>query len=182
MTRHVAFLRAINVGGHTVRMEVLRAHFESLGLAGVESFIASGNVVFESRAAAPALTRRIEARLLEALGYEVSVFLRTTAEVRRVAESRPFPAAAMRSAAALNVAFLAAAPGPAARAALAKLCTPIDELQLDGREIYWLCRKKQSGSKFSNAVLERALGMRATLRGLNTVRKLAARYPPGPAG
>ena len=45
--KYVAFLRAINVGGHVVKMEVLRAHFESLGLSSVDTFIASGNVIFD---------------------------------------------------------------------------------------------------------------------------------------
>ena len=50
MPRYIAFLRAINVGGHTVKMDRLREIFESLGFANVETFIASGNVVFETTA------------------------------------------------------------------------------------------------------------------------------------
>ena len=49
MPRYITFLRAINVGGHTVKMDRLREIFESLGFANVETFIASGNVVFERR-------------------------------------------------------------------------------------------------------------------------------------
>jgi len=48
MTRYIAFLRAINVGGHTVKMEHLRGIFESMGFSNVETFIASGNVIFAS--------------------------------------------------------------------------------------------------------------------------------------
>jgi uncharacterized protein (DUF1697 family) len=62
--RLIAFLRAINVGGHTVRMAMLRALFEELGLDDVETFIASGNVVFSASAKnVPALERRIEQHL-----------------------------------------------------------------------------------------------------------------------
>jgi uncharacterized protein (DUF1697 family) len=72
MPRYVAFLRAINVGGHIVKMDALRRHFASLGFDDVETFIASGNVIFQSRStAAAALERRIEACLEERLGYEV---------------------------------------------------------------------------------------------------------------
>ena len=61
MARYAAFLRAINVGGHVVKMEVLRAAFEDLGFAGVETFIASGNVIFETRAKdLVAVERKIE--------------------------------------------------------------------------------------------------------------------------
>ena len=70
--RHVAFLRAINVGGHVVTMEVLKRQFAKMGFAGVETFIASGNVVFETRSKSrEAAERNIEHALHKALGYEV---------------------------------------------------------------------------------------------------------------
>ncbi|MCC6187963.1 MAG: DUF1697 domain-containing protein [Anaerolineales bacterium] len=52
--RHVAFLRAINVGGHVVKMDMLRRLFTRMGSARVETYFASGNVVFEAPAGAPA--------------------------------------------------------------------------------------------------------------------------------
>ncbi|NTU66209.1 MAG: DUF1697 domain-containing protein, partial [Chloroflexi bacterium] len=64
MLRYVAFLRAINVGGHTVKMDALRRHFAALGFAGVEKFIASGNVVFDTTARnTHALEKKIEQHL-----------------------------------------------------------------------------------------------------------------------
>ncbi|MGB9403045.1 MAG: hypothetical protein WCA98_05870 [Candidatus Acidiferrales bacterium] len=53
----------------------------------------------------------------------------------------------------------------------------IDDFHARGREVFWLCKKKQSDSKFTNAAFERALGIRATFRGMNTIAKLAAKYP-----
>src|ERR1043166_2432444 len=89
--RLVAFLRAINVGGHTVTMERLRKEFEGMGFSGVETFIASGNVIFTARAGNPAaLGKKIEARLRAALGYEVATFVRTAEEVAAVAGYQPF--------------------------------------------------------------------------------------------
>ena len=90
--KYVALLRAINVGGHAVKMAVLRGHFESLGFSNVETFIASGNVIFDSRARPAALQKMIEARLQESLGYEVATFIRTTAEVEAVSKYQPFSA------------------------------------------------------------------------------------------
>ena len=69
--RYVAFLRAINVGGHTVKMEELRRLFEAMGAANVETFIASGNVFFDSVGAADLLERRLEAGLEKALKFPV---------------------------------------------------------------------------------------------------------------
>ena len=81
MPRYIAFLRAINVGGHTVKMDRLRQIFDSLGFSNVETFLASGNVVFETTAQdTAALETRITAGLRAALGYEVATFLRTPAE------------------------------------------------------------------------------------------------------
>ncbi|MFD9123296.1 DUF1697 domain-containing protein [Kitasatospora sp. NPDC059571] len=88
---YIAFLRAINVGGHTVTMERLRGLFEELGLARVRSYIQSGNVFFdteeEDRAA---LTARIERHLEAALGYAVPTVLCTVAELEAVVAADPF--------------------------------------------------------------------------------------------
>ena len=107
MPKYIAFLRAINVGGHTVKMERLRQIFESLEFSSVETFIASGNVLFEvSSKNTAALARRIESKLREALGYEVVTFIRTHAELEEIASYRPFPRGQLDQAAALNIAFL----------------------------------------------------------------------------
>ena len=177
MPRLIAFLRAINVGGHTVTMAELRRLFEALGLKDVETFIASGNVIFSSpRGDTAALQRKIEAHLHKALGYEVKVFIRTAPEIAAIAQYKPFKEAQLRTAQALNVAFLAAPLDAVATKALLALRTDIDEFHVNGREVYWLCRKRQGESTFSNMRFEKALGVRSTFRGLNTVAKLSAKY------
>ncbi len=178
MTRYVAFLRAINVGGRTVAMDRLRTVFSGLGLGGVETFIASGNVVFESRAGATALTPTIERALREALGYDVHTFLRTDAEVAAIAARQAFPAAAVAAAGAHVVGFMAGRLPAAGAKALMRLQSDADAFAVHGSEVYWLCRTRQSESAFSNTVFEKVTGVRATFRGLNTVRRLAAKYPP----
>jgi uncharacterized protein (DUF1697 family) len=78
------------------------------------------------------------------------------------------------------VGFLAEPLGKAAQAKLMALRTDVDDFAVHAREIHWLLRVGQSESTFSNAVFEKATGVRATFRGVNTVRKLAAKYaPPG---
>jgi uncharacterized protein (DUF1697 family) len=176
MARHVAFLRAINVGGHTVTMEKLRTIFTGLGLADVETFIASGNVIFTSPGKSPAsLERRIEAKLEASLGYEVATFIRTVSEVVDIAAYKPFPEAQMRTAGALCVGFLARPLEASAKRSLQALASSIDRFHLHDREVYWLCAKRQSESKFSNAVFEKATGVKVTFRGVATVVKLAAK-------
>ena len=179
MPRTIAFLRAINVGGHTVKMDALRRHFESLGFSNVETFIASGNVIFESPSKnAQTLETSIENKLRDALGYEVAAFLRTDAELAEVADYKPFQKPDLEAAAAFNIAFLKEPLDDASTKKLMSLKTDIDDFHAHGREVYWLCRKKQSESTFSNAALEKALGVKSTLRGVNTIQKITAKYHP----
>ena len=178
MTRYVAFLRAINVGGHIVKMDTLRDLFAAHGFSNVETFIASGNVIFESKAAADKkLELAIEKRLESTLGYAVATFVRSDAEVRAISTYQPFSAAALKASTALNIGFLRDPLSPSALKALMNLKTPIDDFHVHGRELYWLCRTKQSESTFSNKVFERAIQGVATFRGANTIARLAAKYP-----
>ena len=178
ITRYVAFLRAINVGGHIVRMETLRDLFTTHGLSNVETFIASGNVIFESRAAAGKLLEKaIERRLESALGYSVGTFVRTIEEVSAIGSYQPFGDAALKEARTLNIGFLKDLLNPSSMKALMGLKTEIDDFHVRGRELYWLCRKKQSESTFSNKVFERAIQGTATFRSATTITKLAAKYP-----
>ena len=179
MPRCVAFLRAVNVGGRVVKMDALRAEFEALGLARVETFIASGNVIFESRSRKlDALERRIEARLNTAFGFAIDTFVRTVGELAAIADRPVFDAAEVAAAKTFVVGFLAAPPDASALRTIAGLDTDADRFQLHGRELYWLSRLKQSESTFSNAALEKALGMRSTFRGMSTLRKLLAKLAP----
>jgi len=181
MPRRIAFLRAINVGGHNVKMDELKSLFAALGFGGVETFIASGNVIFDAEGDAVELEARIERQLRESLGYEVATFLRTPAEVADVAACEPFAAAEPGTAEvqAVSVGFTRRAPGDEARERAMTLQTATDAFHLRGRELYWACRTRVSDSKITNARLEKALGMPATFRNVTTVRKLAAKYAPG---
>lgn len=177
MPRYFAFLRAINVGGHTVKMDVLSDLFGSLKFRNVETFIASGNVIFETSSnEAAVLEKKIEAKLLAALGYEVATFIRTDTELVALAHHSAFATAELGKAQALNIAFLKQPLGVQAQQKLAAFKTDIDDFSSNGRELYWLCRKKQSESTFSNVRLEKALGIQATFRGINTVQKMVAKY------
>ncbi len=179
MTRYIAFLRAINVGGHTVKMADLRTLFEALGFSEVETFIASGNVIFSEKSKnVAALQRRIEAHLRESFGFEVATFIRTDAEVTAAARHQAFSDSALKSAVALNVAFLAEPLEEGATQALRSLSTGTDHFHIHGREIYWLSRMRQSESVISNAVIEKKIHAKSTLRGMNTLLKLSAKYAP----
>lgn len=178
MPKYVAFLRAINVGGHVVKMDRLRTLFEALGFTKVETFIASGNVIFDSRSTnTMALEQKIEKHLLQALGYEVATFVRSIDEVVRIANSEPFsPAQLKQSGNTLFVGFLAQSPSEESRRELVKCGNKNNEFAIKDRELFWLCRVKFSENDFSGARLEKILKLKTTLRNANTPQRIAAKY------
>jgi uncharacterized protein (DUF1697 family) len=178
MTKYVAFLRAINVGGHTVKMDHLRRLFEALGFTNVETFIASGNVIFDSKSGNPtSLEQKIEKHLRKTLGYEVRTFLRAVPELAAVINCEAFSAKELSAPShALYIGFLSEEPENAAKKRLVALSTATDELAIQGRQVYWLCRTSFSDSSVSGALLEKTLGLSATFRNVNTVRRIAAKY------
>lgn len=181
MQRYIAFLRAINVGGHTVKMAELRVLFERLGFRNVETFIASGNVIFE----APVgnllqLEEQIGRHLQKSLGYEATAFIRTPAEVSEIVAHEAFPIEEVSAAGAtVYVVFLPSPPKDAVKRELRAFRSELDEFVVNGREVYWLCRTKLADSPYSRPLLAKTLGVPATVRNMNTVRKLAAKYAAG---
>jgi len=160
-------------------MQQLKELFESLGLAKVETFIASGNVIFESGAKSAALLeQKIEKLLQSELRYEVKTFLRSDVEVAKIGAFEPFDRVDRIGASRLFIGFLKTAPDRETAARLVAAQTPVDDFRIHGRELYWHCRVPSSEAKFSGAKLEKTLGMPTTLRNSNTVQRLALRYAP----
>src|SRR5262245_9671806 len=91
MPRYIAFLRSVNVGGRTIKMERLRDVFSAQGFQNVETFIASGNVIFETRRkSGPALEKAVEGALRSEFAYDIPTFVRSADEVAAIAAYEPF--------------------------------------------------------------------------------------------
>jgi len=176
MPGYVAFLRAVNVGGRTVRMQELRAHFETLGFTNVATFIASGNVIFETRAAEGTLEAKIEKHLARALGFETAVFVRSAAALSAIARTDAFPDERSGAGGPTRyVMFLRDRPAAAAVRRVMELRSETDDLRVEGREVWWLCRASMRESTVSGARIEKALGSPVTVRNLNTIVRLVVR-------
>lgn len=174
MTKYVAFLRAINVGGHTVKMDHLRTLFEELGFSKVETFIASGNVIFETAAKnTAALEKKIGEHLKKSLGYEVDTFLRTIQEVAELEKRSPFTPDKKEKD--VYVGFLHKTPNALAASALMAVKNKLNDFAIVDREVYWL-RLNRDDSIFLKNSLEKILKMSATVRNLTTIHKLAEKY------
>lgn len=180
MPKFIAFLRAINVGGHTVKMDALRQLFSDQGFSQVETFIASGNVSFDAAATnLPALEQQIETYLNEALGYAVKTYLRTPTVLAELASYQPFPQAGLEPPAhARYIGFLQSTPTPEAIQKLLAFNNPLNQFHVHGQELYWLCCTPISQSDISGPRLEKALGLPTTLRNQTTINKLVGKYSP----
>ena len=173
MPVHVAFLRAINVGGRIVKMDALRAHCEGCGFANVETFIASGNVIFEARASAAALEKKLEAMLRQTLGYDVPTFIRSVPEL---AAAVGYCEASMKNGEGAHIGFLKGPVGRPDQSRVEVFGNSQERFAFKGREIYWLTRAGIGQSKFTNTAFERIIKSPATFRNITTVRKIADKY------
>jgi len=181
VSRYAAFLRGVNLGPHRrVSGADLRSLFEQVGLRDVATFRASGNVVFSSDRETPGqLASRIEQHLVSSLGFQVSVFLRTGAEILTIADREPFdPEPVKASQGKLQVALLAAKPRPGARNQVLALGTDEDGLAVSDRELYWLPSGGIRDSALNFKVIESVLGP-ATMRTKGTIEQLAAKFFAG---
>ncbi len=177
MARYVAFLRAINVGGHVVKMEMLRELFSGLKFSNVETFIASGNVIFETKATPDhRLEQQIEKHLESELGYEVGTFVRSIEEIHAISAYKPFTSEAVKAAHVVSVGFLKGILSASVVEQVMSFRTDVDDFHVHGREAYWLCRVGQTETKVNAKKFERALGGPTTWRNVNTIVRLAAKY------
>jgi uncharacterized protein (DUF1697 family) len=176
MQRYVALLRGINLGRRRLPMARLRALFEDLGLGGVETFIASGNVIFSSRAGDTGrLEARIAGHLARSLGYGVDTFVRTAGEIASIAGGRVFEEDG-REGITIHVGFLQRELDPGVAGRLGAVRTAEDEIRVMGREYYWLCRVRTPDSGVWALPEVRALRLpTSTMRNISSLRKLAAR-------
>jgi len=164
MTSYIGLLRAVNVGGTgKLAMTDLKSLCESAGFDCVRTYIASGNVIFESRLGEEAVKKILEERLLELAGKPVGVMVRTAAEMAEVLKRNPFPGAPGNRTMAI---FLDASP-PAN--ALDQISGRVnEEVRLGRREIYVLYDENMGRSK-----LKIPAAKTGTARNMNTVSKLA---------
>jgi uncharacterized protein (DUF1697 family) len=172
-----AFLRAINVGGRRITGPDLCAPFTELGLEDVQTFRASGNVIFSGpRQAEAKLAARIEKGLEDALGYDVAVFLRSEAEMQALAEHEPFdPKLLAPSKGKLQVALLSKTPTTAVRKKVLALATPEDLLAFGERELYWLPSGGTQESALDMKTIGNAVGIN-TMRTKGTIDQIAAKW------
>jgi uncharacterized protein (DUF1697 family) len=170
----VSMLRGLNLGAHNrIRMEALRAIYESLGLSDVQSYVQSGNILYRTvRRDLDALARRIEEAMLETHGIRTAVIQRSAGDLRGVTERNPFAGRPGLDPAKLAVHFLGGTPGAEECAAARAIAIAPEEMHILEREMFVYFPDGMGRSRFPAAKLEKALKCAGTARNWNTVTKL----------
>jgi uncharacterized protein (DUF1697 family) len=174
MTAHIAFLRAVNVGGRSkVAMADLRKAFADLGYEDARTVLQTGNVVFTAKAGGAALEAELEKALDAALGLKTDVIIRSARDWDRVIAANPFPEEATSDPSHLVVMPLKA---KVARSAVEDLAAAIkgrEIVRAEGAELYITYPDGIGRSKLTIGLIEKKIGCRGTGRNWNTALKIA---------
>ena len=172
MGRHVALLRAVNVGGRKLPMAELRDLCAEIGWDEVATYIQSGNVVFSASESAATLEQALEQAIAARFAMEVPVIVRSAAEWRGYAPANPFPEAAEKEPNRLMLLLSKKPPAGGAEEAIRAKAAAGEQVRLAG-EALWIHYPGGSGtSKLTPSLIDRAIGSPATSRNYRTVLKL----------
>ncbi|WP_186670963.1 DUF1697 domain-containing protein [Sporosarcina sp. BP05] len=177
MTINIALLRGINVGGHNkIKMGELRQMFEILGFSRVQTYIQSGNVLFESHESEQSLIKRIEGEIEKVFGFSIKVVIRTTSELEWISNNCPFTEEAVAEAKAtsdgesLYVSLLQDKPSQDGIDRIGAYKSDNDKFMIEGREVYLLFRLGVRNAKLANNL--HRLDVPSTMRNWKTINRL----------
>ena len=181
MARFVALLRRINVGGkRKLPMAELRAHFEDAGARAVQTYIQSGNVVFEAAARqGPKLGKTVAESLEAAKGFAVPIVVRTAVAWQAAIDDNPYAAEAEENPKRVHAMLLDRAPTRAARAAFDPDCRLGERWTLGKDILYVDAPGGAARSKVGTPYVDRTLGCIATARNWRTMLALQAKLEEG---
>jgi uncharacterized protein (DUF1697 family) len=174
MPAYIAMLRGVNVTGHNpIKMEQLRGLCNRLGFQRVETYVQSGNIVFQGKIENPAvLSKRIGETILNSFGFNVHVIVRTSKEMENVVANNPFLKEKDVDPSKLHVTFLQGAAQKSSLNRLEDLATSQDRFYPASREIYLYCPGGYGRTKLSNNAIEKVLSVTATTRNWRTTNML----------
>jgi uncharacterized protein (DUF1697 family) len=179
MTIYIALLRGINVGSkNRLKMDDLRKTLQSVGFNKVETYIQSGNVLFESEEEAALLQQRMVNEIEKVFGISTKVILRTKTEVDQIIDNCPFSEKEIKEAEvssdgeSLYVSLLDDILLEEQMKRLSILRSDHEEYRVEGKEIYLLFRRSIRNSKLASYLQK--LDVPSTVRNWKTMNKLSA--------
>jgi uncharacterized protein (DUF1697 family) len=173
--KQIVLLRGVNVGGRNrVAMPALREALEEAGFAPARTYLQSGNVVLDSDASPSLLARECERLIAERFSLDVSVVVRTRAELAKVVRHDPFGELAAESPKLYQVSFCSAKPDVRAVRKVAERAAGDERLVAHGREIYAWFPDGVARSRLAAQLSKQSLGVTVTARNWTSVVSLLA--------
>ena len=170
MTTYISMIRGINVGGKSVKMADLRDIYLSLGLENVETYIQSGNVIFKSENKdSNVLGKEIQQKILDTVGYDVKVVIRTINELKNIIESCPFEIEEEKH---VYITFLSDTPDLSIDLKLKNGMRGSEKFIISSREVYLYLPHGYGRTKLNNNFFEKKFKLDATTRNWKTVNRL----------
>ena len=183
MTTYISILRGINVSGQKkIRMEDLKALYETLSFRDVTTYIQSGNIIFTTsiNIKISAIAEKIEQAIEGKYHFHVPVIIRTTDEMHQVLSSNPFLNEEGINREKLHVTFLEELPQSTKVIAIKESDFSPDRFRIIGKEVYLYCPGGYGNTKLSNTFFEKKLHVKATTRNWKSVGKLVELTWPAP--
>lgn len=172
-TAYVAFLRGINVGGHTIKMDDLKKKFESFGFKNVKTLLASGNVIFEtSEKDVTALKKKIEEKLKAVYGYDIETMLRSENQISELIHSDPFQKIPVTKMTRLYITFLAEKPNSTLQIPYISPQKDFTILKVTDDVIVSHLELIARGTIDAMNIVEKEYGKKVTTRNWNTVLRI----------
>ena len=174
MSAYISILRGINVSGHRlIKMNDLKALCQELGFRQIQTYIQSGNIVFQYRKTDPVkISARLKDALMKQFGFEVPVITFLEEELDKIIQANPFVGDPSINPKYLHITFLSDKPEQAVSDQLARTGYGQDRLALVGRSIYLYCPGGYGVSQLTNSFFERRLAVTATTRNWKTALTL----------
>jgi uncharacterized protein (DUF1697 family) len=177
MIRYFAFLRAINVGGRFIKMEDLRNVISSLGYENVETYIQSGNIIFDTYIDDKRdLENQIEVSISDKFNLDAPTFVRDVDELKQLVNSDPFGHDDSNKAQTLYISLTKDIISNELTKILENDPSEVDEFRIFQNHIFWLYHRNKGKSKHTNNKIERTIKQQATRRNFRTIRKLLEKY------
>lgn len=172
--RYICMLRGINVSGtKKIKMDALREMFAESGFEHVQTYIQSGNVIFDDEDDnVESIEKKISNAILDKFGFDVPAIVLRKEEFRKAAENNPFAKNDAKSPGCVYLTFLSTIPEKEKIDSINTRKYEPDEFVIKNKVVYLFCPKNYGQSKLSNTFFENKLKVRATTRNLKTVNEL----------
>jgi uncharacterized protein (DUF1697 family) len=172
VSKYIAFIRGINVGGIVLKMDDLKKILDHAGFKKIQTYIQSGNAIFESSITnIPEIEKKIKSGIFKESGLDIVVIVKTKEELEKITASHPFEEKDNQKG--LYITILNTQPIENKVRELMDLKSDVDKFILKGDIVYSYYGDGYGKSKFTNNYIENKLSASGTTRNWNTMKKIA---------